>query len=152
MLHTLQEATNPELSMAECEGELGRRGGFVPLMHLFPQEADHPGVVAELPPLRCAPACNMCCHDELHPRPTRSPAHGALAAGHDFLQPRIPACQHHLQGLCSVPACSALVHANTNATTLCPCASAGLSIPWTPADRRLAAWAEGSKAYAAALS
>ena len=32
------------LSMSEVESELQLRGGFLPLMHLFPQEEEYPGL------------------------------------------------------------------------------------------------------------
>lgn len=32
------------LSLGEVEAEMQRRGGFVPVMHLFPRQAQHPGL------------------------------------------------------------------------------------------------------------
>jgi hypothetical protein len=40
----LQEATGHEATIPEVEAELQLRGGFFPLMHLFPREEDTPGL------------------------------------------------------------------------------------------------------------
>jgi hypothetical protein len=39
-----QEPSGHEASISEVEAELALRGGFVPLMHLFPREEGHPGL------------------------------------------------------------------------------------------------------------
>lgn len=39
-----QEPAGHEASISEVEAELQLRGGFIPLMHLFPSEEDVPGL------------------------------------------------------------------------------------------------------------